>query len=121
MPVQWLFTVLSGVIFLLLTALLLQRKSCRRLTRQLGQLELQLHAAQQAPPRPAERFAEDLMVAERNCPAPQVKPGQEMPDRYRYIRGMARQGMNAAQIATILQVGEEEAAQIVCLARLIRL
>ena len=109
-----LVTVLSAAVVLLLVVLIMQLKSGRKLKLQIGQLEIQLEEAQ----RPAEKFSEDLVIAERDFQKAQVKPDQVMPDRYRYIRAMARQGMNATQIATILQVGEEEAAQIIRLARL---
>ena len=114
MPESLLITVLLAVVLLLLVVLNMQLKSARKLKRQVGLLELQLEEAQ----RPAEKFSEDLVIAERNFQKPQVKPDQGMPDRYRYIRAMARQGMNATQIASILQVGEEEAEQIIRLARL---
>lgn len=114
MPEPLLVAVLSAVVLWLLVVLILQLRRCRKLELQVGQLEVHLEAAQ----RPAESFSEDLVIAERNFQEPKVKHDQEMPDRYRYIRAMARQGMNATQIATILQVGEEEAEQIIRLARL---
>ncbi len=113
MPEPLLSTVLSAVVLLLVVSLL-QLKRCRKLKQQIGQLEIQLEEAN----RPAECFSEDLSMAERDFQEPEVRHEQDMPDRYRYIRAMARQGMNATQIATILKVGEEEAEQIVRLARL---
>jgi len=111
-----IIALLAGLVFLLLVALVLQRRNCRRLRLQIGQLETRGQETEQ----PTERFAEDLLLAERKIQEPLPTPEQGMPDRYRYIREMARQGMNAAQIAKILQVGEEEAEQIVRLARLKR-
>jgi hypothetical protein len=109
-------TVLAGAFLLLLIALILQRASNRRLNLLVAQLETELREAR----RPQENFSEDLVVAERNCPPPKRSSDQGTPDHYRYISAMARQGMNAAQIAKVLRVGEEEAAQIVRLARLKR-
>ena len=109
-----LVTALSAAMLLLLVVLILQLKSSRKLKLQVAQLEIQLKEAQRSP----ESFSEDLVIAERNFQKPQIKNDQKMPERYRYIRAMARQGMNATQIATILQVGEEEAEQIIRLARL---
>ena len=109
-----LITVLTGVILLLMVLLLMQRRSISNLTRQVVQFEKAVQELQKQP----EHFGEELVLAEQNMSEPKPAQEQEMPDRYRYVRAMARQGMNAAQIAKILQVGEEEAAQIVRLARL---
>jgi hypothetical protein len=109
-----LIAMLSSVILLLLLLLLLQRKRLLGLKVQITQLQKEALREEKA----HAGFVEELLVAERQLTAPKVAVAQEMPDRYRYVRAMARQGMNAAQIAKILQVGEEEAAQIVRLARL---
>jgi predicted Holliday junction resolvase-like endonuclease len=114
MPEPLLSTVLSAVVFLLLAALILQLKRCRQLKLRFGKLEIQFEETQ----RPAESFSEDLILAERDFQESVVKQGHDIPERYRYIRAMARQGMSATQIATILKVGEEEAEQIIRLARL---
>jgi len=94
--------------------LLVQRRRISNLTRGIAQLEKSVQELQ----KPPEHFGAELVLAEQKIPEPKPVQEQEMPDRYRYVRAMARQGMNASQIAKILQVGEEEAAQIVRLARL---
>ena len=118
MPESLVVTVLSGVILLLLVVLIVQWKKQKRLSLRIAQLDLQ----QQEPEPAPEVFTEKLVEAEQSfqeqSPAPAA--AQELPNRYRYVRDMARQGMNAAQIAKILQLGEEEAAQMVRLARLKR-
>ncbi len=111
-----LIIILALTVLLLLWLLLRQRRDCRRLRQQVAQLAMQLQESQ----RPAESFAEDLILAERKIQQPKVKPAQESAERYRLISGMARQGMNAAQIAKVLTVSEAEAEQIVRLAQLKR-
>ena len=105
---------LTCVILLLMVLLVSQRKHLLRLKGQVAEFEREELPKEQV----LEGFAEELMVAEGQIPEQKGPVVQEMPDRYRYVRAMARQGMNAPQIAKILQVGEEEAAQIVRLARL---
>ncbi len=106
----------TAAVFSGLFALVLQRRCCRRLRLQVGRLEEQL----QREPDPPERFSQNLAQAERCHKIPRPHQPQEMPDRYRYISAMARQGMSAAQIATALHIGEDEAVQIVRLAQLKR-
>lgn len=103
---------------LLLATVIMQRRSYRKLKLQVGQLEGQLQA--QAEQRPPECFSQDLAQVERSHKAPRQNQTLEMPDRYRYISAMARQGMSAAQIAAALQIGEAEALQIVNLSCLKR-
>ncbi len=120
MSEQTLVIIFAGTaVMSMLLALILQRRSCRRLKQLLAQYEEQ--------PQPAkvnESFSQNLARAESQNPLPTSPPVPgphqiaEAPDRYRYISAMARQGMQAAQIAAALQISEIEAAQIVRLTRL---
>lgn len=102
----------------LLVALLVQRRQCRLLQQQLVAVQTQPATPVPEPveetPQP---FAADLDRAERSRREPRPHRN-ETADRYRHISAMARQGMEPAQIAAALQIGEAEAAQIVRLARL---
>ena len=108
----------------LLLALLLQGRRYRTLRHQLALLKL---VPTQQPPRPAQAaappsFASELQQVETdratNGTLLSQRPSCELPERYRYVGALARQGLSAEQIASALQIGEGEAAQILRLSRL---
>lgn len=104
----------STAVLAMLVALWGQRRQCRRLRRQLAELQEQVTCSEPevVETRPEKPFAADLEQAalSRQEPRPHRR---ETTERYRYISAMARQGMSPAQIAAALEISEVEATQIV--------
>lgn len=117
MNLQILSTILASFSLVsIISALVLIRYRNRGLQMQVVHLEQRLQKEKPAPGS----FSQDLARIEKEVITPRPHQVRELPDRYRYVCAMARQGMRADQIAAALQIGEVEAAQIIRLSRLNR-
>jgi hypothetical protein len=96
-----------------------QRKELQGLRQQLSDLVPQANSAvkPEAKPREESSFSAQLDAQERSQPASQ--PTLRNPaEKYSYVASMAKQGMDAGQIAAALQMAPAEVSQLLRLASL---
>lgn len=115
---------LASIVFSLLVAVRLHRLE-RRLQGEGAPADLATDpppvAAAPLPPPPAtsesaDRFTSALLAGEMSLRLSQET--REPPEKYRYVTGLADQGMSAAEIARVLHLAPGEVEQLLTLARL---
>lgn len=116
---ELMFGILSGVTCLALVAFPILYLKLQRVTRDLVTVRQQMESRRPEPDEGAPRFGRNLLLAEvkqqlGSMPRPVLNT-----DRYRYVASLVKNGLDAGQIAEVLELGRGEAEQIVNLSLLI--
>ena len=113
---ELLFGLLSTVTALALIGFVTLFWKLQRVTRDLTTMR---HRLEDGPVEPdSAGFSKDLLVARFKQEVREVPTASAATDRYRYVASLVRNGLDAPQIAEILNLGRGEAEQLVSLALL---